>query len=261
MALPVWGNLEKSQTDAEKIEEAITRLILEHCEDETAHLGEGQSLQSHKASEIIDHLAESIIADKIRDYSINPAHLVSNKVAVCPSLESLAVWTPGGAGSATLKLGSLELNSGAALYNLVSVYAPSNSNETNLGVNNPVFEAVLRFSQITDQVGHFGAGQFGVDFVGFGFYNDELYAYIYVNSALTVVGAIAVDLSVYHTYRVVCTSGQKVEFYVDEDLYQTSEAVLPRSISNSVTFSVLLQTLAASSKIMYLSVIRFFRDI
>lgn len=261
MALPVWGNLEKSQTDAEKIEEAIARLILEHCEDETAHLGEGQSLQSHKASEIIDHLAESIIADKIRDYSINPAHLTSNKVAVCPALESLTVWTPGGAGSATLKLGSLELVSGGVLYNLISVSAPSISNETNLGVNNPVFEAVLRFDQLTDQVGHFGIGEFGHDYVGFGFYNDELYAYIYNDYALTVVGAVDVDLSVYHTYRIVCTSGQKVEFYVDEDLYQTSTAVLPRSISNNTTFSVLLQTLASASKTMYLSVIRFFRDI
>jgi hypothetical protein len=60
-----WGLLPKSQIDNELIEEAIARLILEHNEDETAHLGTGQSLQSHKASEIIDHLARSIVFDKI----------------------------------------------------------------------------------------------------------------------------------------------------------------------------------------------------
>jgi hypothetical protein len=261
MALPVWGNLEKSQTDAEKIEEAITRLILEHCEDETAHLGEGQSLQSHKASEIIDHLAESIISDKIRNFSVDALQLVSNKVVVAPSLESLTTWTPGGAGSATLKLGSLLLNSGSSLYNLVSVYAPAESSETNLGINNPVFEAILKFDQLTDQVGHFGVGEFGVDFVGFTYYNDVLVASIYVDSVLTPVGVIDVDLSVYHTYRVVCVSGEKVEWYVDEVLYQTSTEVLPRSVANTVTFSYLLQTLAAAAKIAHLSVIRFIRDI
>jgi hypothetical protein len=61
----VWGQLAKSAVDAEKIEEAIERLIAEHNADSEAHLDEGGSLFSHKASEIIDHLASSIIADKL----------------------------------------------------------------------------------------------------------------------------------------------------------------------------------------------------
>ncbi|MFA5080875.1 MAG: hypothetical protein WC472_04630 [Candidatus Paceibacterota bacterium] len=80
MSLPVWGNLAKSQTDAEKIEEAIVRLITEHNEDETAHLGAGQSLQSHKAAEIIDHLAESIVEDKIGDGEISSRCITSNQI-------------------------------------------------------------------------------------------------------------------------------------------------------------------------------------
>jgi len=66
MSIPVWGLLEKSQTDPETIEEAINRLILAHNEDEEAHLGSGQSLQSNKASEIIDHIDASIIYNKIK---------------------------------------------------------------------------------------------------------------------------------------------------------------------------------------------------
>ena len=61
----VWGLMPKSQTDDETIEEAIARLIGEHEADESAHLGEGESLQSHKASEIIDHAARSIVFDKM----------------------------------------------------------------------------------------------------------------------------------------------------------------------------------------------------
>ena len=64
MALPTWGMLAKNQDDPEKIEEAIARMIAEHNDDEAAHLGVGQSLQSHKASEIIDHLISSVVADK-----------------------------------------------------------------------------------------------------------------------------------------------------------------------------------------------------
>jgi len=64
-----WGMLPKSQIDPEIIEAAINRIVKAHNEDETAHLGLGQSLQSHKASEIIDHIAKSIITHKLAEVS------------------------------------------------------------------------------------------------------------------------------------------------------------------------------------------------
>lgn len=67
----LWGLLAKSMVDNETIEEAIARLIAVHEADETSHLGTGESLQSHKASEIIDHVASSIIEDKINDDEIS----------------------------------------------------------------------------------------------------------------------------------------------------------------------------------------------
>ncbi len=65
MSVPNWGLLAKSQEDNETIEQAIARLIAVHEADETSHLGTGESLQSHKASEIIDHAARSIVFDKL----------------------------------------------------------------------------------------------------------------------------------------------------------------------------------------------------
>jgi hypothetical protein len=62
--LPLWGTLQKSQDNAETIEQAIVRLIGEHEEDPEAHLGEGESLEQHKKSEIIDHPPQSIVPDK-----------------------------------------------------------------------------------------------------------------------------------------------------------------------------------------------------
>jgi len=73
--LPVWDDLEKSQVSDEKIEEAVARLIEAHETDETSHLGIGESLQSHKASEIIDHLALSIVNDKIKNGEIETPKL------------------------------------------------------------------------------------------------------------------------------------------------------------------------------------------
>jgi len=82
MSVITWGLLAKSQIDNETIEEAIARLIAVHNEDETAHLGSGQSLQSHKASEIIDHVVASIVADKIKNGEITRSHLSPDAVVL-----------------------------------------------------------------------------------------------------------------------------------------------------------------------------------
>lgn len=64
MADPVWWMLQKSLSDIQTIAQAIAAAITAHNDDPDAHLGVGQSLQSHRASEIIDHEAQSIVADK-----------------------------------------------------------------------------------------------------------------------------------------------------------------------------------------------------
>ncbi len=77
MSLDFWGTIPKSQTDSEQVEGAIQRLIDAHNADPDAHLGAGQSLQSHKASDIIDHQASSIVADKIA-YNNNGIYVPTN---------------------------------------------------------------------------------------------------------------------------------------------------------------------------------------
>lgn len=66
MSITNWGELTKALDDPETIEEAIERLIGAHDENVDAHLGANGSLLSHKASEIIDHLAESVVNDKMQ---------------------------------------------------------------------------------------------------------------------------------------------------------------------------------------------------
>lgn len=64
MSLPLWSNLQKSQDDPETIEEAIARIVGEHNDEPTAHLGGSRSLQAHKEELTIDHPAGSILGDK-----------------------------------------------------------------------------------------------------------------------------------------------------------------------------------------------------
>lgn len=61
-----WEMLPKSQDDPSNITSAIGQAIDDHNNDVDAHLGPNQAMQSHRASEIIDHLAESIVNDKLK---------------------------------------------------------------------------------------------------------------------------------------------------------------------------------------------------
>jgi hypothetical protein len=65
MGLFTWGSLPKAQDDETTIDEAIALAIQAHEEDPTSHLGEGESIDEHRKSEVIDHLASSVYDDKL----------------------------------------------------------------------------------------------------------------------------------------------------------------------------------------------------
>ena len=80
MAAPVWGLLQKSLTDSKTIETRVDEKIAEHEADEDSHLGVGESLQSHKAAAIIDHLAESIITDKLANLAVTGPKITDDQI-------------------------------------------------------------------------------------------------------------------------------------------------------------------------------------
>lgn len=61
----IWGDLARANNDPTLIDEAIATAVDAHNDDPDAHLGDGQALESHRAAEIIDHLAESVVNDKL----------------------------------------------------------------------------------------------------------------------------------------------------------------------------------------------------
>lgn len=67
MANPyIWAGLERATNDPTTIDQALAEAVTAHNDDPDAHLGAGQALESHRAAEIIDHLAESVVNDKIK---------------------------------------------------------------------------------------------------------------------------------------------------------------------------------------------------
>lgn len=61
----IWGTLSRAVNDSTTIDNAIATAVQAHDDDPEAHLEAGQSLTTHRAAEIIDHLAESVVNDKI----------------------------------------------------------------------------------------------------------------------------------------------------------------------------------------------------
>lgn len=72
----VWGLLAKSLTDSETIEEMVDRKIAEHEQDPESHMGEGESIDVHRKTEIIDHPAGSVLFDKLtmREFIFSQAY-------------------------------------------------------------------------------------------------------------------------------------------------------------------------------------------
>lgn len=65
MAITTWENLPKNPLDPTVISEAIQEGIDAHEADPEAHLGAGESLETHRDNEVIDHPAESVVNDKV----------------------------------------------------------------------------------------------------------------------------------------------------------------------------------------------------
>jgi len=254
MALPVWGNLEKSQIDDEKIEEAIARLIQAHEDDPNAHVEEGESLQSHKASEIIDHLVSSIVADKIKD-----GEVLGRKISdfLFSNFESLDGWDTDG--TVNPMWSEVEIQTAAILNDTAKLYPKVFSACPNFQ-KDPYFETLVRFSNNTNQLvyivcGSPDLGGNGADSEYFGFkvVDGALYAcvtklgveYTDVISGITI-------LNQYHKYRAEIKSGEYADFYIDDVLKVHRTANVPnlaQPASGSTIYYYIKTTEAAFKRI------------
>jgi len=241
MSNPVWGLLAKSQTDNETIEEAIARLILEHEQDEASHLGAGESLQSHKASEIIDHVVDSVVADKIIMGAVDFSKMSADKAMMISCFESLDGWNyivKMGTGTITLTLFGVKLKTQASsgMGVVLSTVSESPSNLVDF-TKYMLFQTSVAMYRDTEQEGSIilGANDYGC---GFKIIDDELYAWCDASGVdETLVKITGYDVKLFHTYRVVNDPAiPSISYYVDGVLEHTQTDEIPASSTSYTCF-------------------------
>ncbi len=231
MAEPVWGQLDKALDDDEKIEAAITRLITAHNDDANAHIGAGKSLNTHKTQEVVDHPAESVVEDKVKDSNINIHSFKWDRFVLDFAFTTLDGWTENhaGTGGVDLYIGSTELETGGDNGSRGQLYALAFSEGWAVKyTKNPRFICSAYTFGGADRIAYFVAG--GNDFAAFGFkqVDDELFAY-HKKDAVVTATKIADIPGAYTQYRMkaIYTSGSKIEFYLDDVLVATHTDDLP----------------------------------
>jgi hypothetical protein len=252
MSEQTWSLLAKSQDDPETIEEAIDRLILAHKADPTAHLGPTESLASHKAAEVIDHLAGSVVADKMANFSVDFLKLSGLKLFVISNFESLDGWNwrvPSGPPQAVAVV--------AAGYVYTTAVA---NNEYRIGfkyftgasgvdwTKNNMFQTAVRVYSTTAQLAYIACGD--NKYYGFKIVNGTLYACHNNGSTETLTEITGYTLMHMNVYRAEFTHGSNIKFYINETLVAEHAANLPINLGTEGLFSYYIKTTDNVAKIL-----------
>lgn len=249
MAVANWGLLTKSVDDPETIEEAIDRIVGEHNDDETAHLETGQSLQSHKASEIIDHLAQSVYRDK----------LAFDRFQLETYFESIDGFGKS-AGTALNGVGQAALTTTATTNNTQYLYAyAGDANEDAANLNyNPHWLTRVKLGATSNNTVYITSGDpGGPQGYGFKIVDGTLYAYhVEPDDDEQLTEITGLTLTNWHTYEVFVTYGEKIEFYVDKILRVTHTTDLPvGGIGNFIYYQI--KTTANATKYLWVQYLIF----
>lgn len=255
----IWGMLPKALDDDQTIVEAIAALIAAHEADETAHLGAGESLQSHRASEIIDHLAESIVQDKILDGELNLAKKSWNEFEYNTCWDSLGAWGYA-AGRATAGVAGMMLSANAGI-NTVAKLSGEGFGDVNATdwTKDMLFQTALALPATTEQLAYFMIGSCELDGTdnafGFKVVNGTLYAIHIVGDGDTqteyTTEITGITLTNFNVYRAVWNvTDQAFYFYVNGILKATQTTNIP-TVNMPSFFAYYLKNTSAASRTMY----------
>jgi len=259
MSTNTWGMLPKNYEDAEKIEEAIARLIEAHEDDPTAHLGETQSLKSHRSQESIDHLAGSVVEENIRDSNISLRKLTSTHRTIICAFESMDAWDT--SGNILNRLGGVRLGTDAIAES--SAYCSQNGILTFTDFDKELmFQFVGKISSVDDVVAYMGISNIpasGSDSssITFKILNGSLYIEIVGQDSLdawhtTTEEITGIDATSTHTYRFLHQPAEgKIEVFIDGILKNTISENLPKGVIDPIA-NFDIKTEVATAKYLYL---------
>jgi len=248
----IWGDLPKSQIDPTTVDEEIDEKIQTHMDDPDAHIETGQSLQSHKASEIIDHIARSVVRDK----------LGFDRFQIDDHFSTIDAWE-NTAGVILDTLGQVSISTTDVLNNVQNSYAMPLDAMPDGGKpqNSPVWQARLKFEENSNQEIYFG--QFDLDVpggVGFKIVNANLYAF-YIDDEgteqTTQISGYTIN-DIWYNFRYEITAGYVIKYYINDTLVHTYSTVTLTSIQMFAHFRI--KTTTTAQKIMYIQQFHFDED-
>jgi len=245
--------LAKSQTDPEKIEEAIARLIQQHNDDEEAHLGPGQSLHSHKAAEIIDHLAKSVVADKLAKFSVAFTNFFADRTFFMSGFESLDNWIKDIVGAGSIQAGILGvyLTTGSVSGNYCELSSAAPGAIAAYTYNKELFfQTSIAPVDTTDQQIFITHGNPNAEnrYIGFKIVGNQMFAVSRNYGAEKAVSLLTFGFDEAFVLRVEHRPEEgKAEFYVNQILKATFTDTLPTGFTEFGP-AYIIKTLANVSK-------------
>lgn len=208
MVNPLWGTLEKAQDDSSLIEDAIASAITAHEEDPTAHLGDGESLQSHKSEDVIDHPKASIVADKTGASDITFNFSFESDTGFPNSLQLITEF----AGSPYLYLEYGYTPNGYVEFTQNLITDIYNENKT----------MILTFGARCEASDTHLTGYFGYNNLRFSVIAGVLKARFYRSTAYSEVDLSSIDITEFHFYKIIyLPTDDNAYFYVDGVLVAT----------------------------------------
>lgn len=214
MTLPLWGQQQKSQDDPETIEQAIDRIVDEHNAAPESHLGSGESLESHKTDEMVDHPAGSIAIDKLAQARV-----------IVSAFESIDGWITfdTGSGAVIHDFANLRLSTGTTSGSIVIIYATPSAWVAFDTSKQFFWKTTLRFTSDTNQEARFGIGALGggdgLSGAGFRVVDGVLYGYTEDDEVVNSNAISGVDITQWNVYEVrYYPITETFEFYVNGTL-------------------------------------------
>jgi len=256
-----WGDLPKSQIDPSTVDQEIDSKIQTHLDDPDAHIEEGQSLKSHKAAEIIDHLAKSIVEDKLADMSVSPRSLFSNKFMIWPGLESIDAWVKFGTGNAHLTLGCIYIESGNNANDEFTFYAPFRNASLDLVNKHPIFDVSFKFDYDDHQVAYIMPSSFDYDTFGWKIVNDKLYAMVYVGGVEHLTEITGVDITTDLSTRIQGVNASQIDFYINGSLVHSETSYTLADEFSDNLFNIVIKTTDTPYRYLFITDIRYVQDL
>lgn len=249
MAIVCWGELGKSASDNQRIEQGIEQYVIGHNIDPNAHQIFGSSLYMHKSNSLLDH----------PDGSVPLKKLPTDKIILFTCFESLDGWNVVGNSGVAILDTHIYTDGVADDFSRIALYDTQLANLLNF-TKNPFFQTTVYFPDNEYNDAFFGLGCYaedpGYDSFGFKVDDADVSAFWTKNDTEYTQVLAGITIGQRNVYRAFADSAaEKIYFYVNGVLKYTALTNFPTHV-NPYLFSYYIKTLDDVARHIYITDLR-----